>query len=245
MRHPEGFMSHPAFQFAGQPLIDISELFYDGNSQGGIMGGAVTAISQEWTRAVLGVTGMNYSVLLPRSVDFQRFYPIFAASYPDERVHGLLLSIAQLQWDRAETNGYAQHLTGAPYPNTPAHEVLLHIAFGDHQVAMVAAEIEARTIGARVHQPALVPGRHTDVAPYWGIPAIDAYPFAGSALVIWDSGTPAPPTTNMWPSAGHDPHEDPRHMASARIQKSEFLKTGGAVVDVCGAAPCTAAPVGG
>ena len=34
-----------------------SELFYDGNSQGGIMGGAATAVSTDWTRAVLGVPG--------------------------------------------------------------------------------------------------------------------------------------------------------------------------------------------
>ncbi|MCZ7526386.1 MAG: hypothetical protein M5U14_08455 [Acidimicrobiia bacterium] len=121
--------------------------------------------------------------------------------------------------------------------------MLLHVAFGDFQVTTYAADVEARTIGARVHQPALAPGRSTDVEPYWGIPAVDGYPFDGSAMVVWDSGTPAPPLTNTPPRDGRDPHEDPRFDAAARRQKSEFLRTGGVLIDVCDGAPCTAAPV--
>jgi len=242
VRDDEGLVTHPAFRVAGQPVIDTSELFYDGNSQGGIMGAATTAVSQEWTRAVLGVTGMNYSMLLPRSVDFEPFLPIFEAAYPNEREQLLLLEVIQLLWDRADPVGYVQHLTSDPYPGTPPHKVLLHVAFGDHQVAQVSAEILARAIGARVHQPALAPGRHTDLTPYWGIDPIGVSPFDGSALVIWDSGTPAPPLGNTPPKDGSDPHEFPRRQLAARLQKSEFLKPGGAVVDVCAGAPCLAPP---
>jgi CBS domain-containing protein len=38
----------------GRSLIDGERLFYDGNSQGGIMGGALTAFAPDYTRAVLG-----------------------------------------------------------------------------------------------------------------------------------------------------------------------------------------------
>ena len=48
-------------------MIDTSKLYYNGNSQGGILGGAFTAISPDATRTTLGVPGMNYSVLLNRS----------------------------------------------------------------------------------------------------------------------------------------------------------------------------------
>ncbi|GIU90637.1 MAG: hypothetical protein KatS3mg010_1736 [Acidimicrobiia bacterium] len=76
-------------------------------------------------------------------------------------------------WDRAEANGYAHHLTDDPLPNTPPHDVLLIEAFGDHQVANVATETMARTIGAKVWSPPLAPGR-TDLAnPFW---ALDADP---------------------------------------------------------------------
>jgi hypothetical protein len=72
MRSTHGFVSNPAFQAGGghTPVIDRSDVFYDGNSQGGILGGAATAVSNQWKRAVLGVPGMNDSTLLQRSVDF-------------------------------------------------------------------------------------------------------------------------------------------------------------------------------
>lgn len=243
MVHEQGLVSDPAFQAAGGPAIDTSDLFYDGNSQGGIMGGMATAVAQDWTRAVLGVPGMNYGLLLRRSTDFDQYALILEPAYPDELGRTLALSLIQMLWDRGETNGYANHLTDDPLPGTPEHDVLLHVAFGDFQVTTYAADVEARTIGARVHQPALAPGRSTDVEPYWGIPAVDGYPFDGSAMVVWDSGTPAPPLTNTPPRDGRDPHEDPRFDAAARRQKSEFLRTGGVLIDVCDGAPCTAAPV--
>ena len=37
------------------------------------MGGALTALAPDFTRAVLNVPAMNYSVLLPRSIDYAPF----------------------------------------------------------------------------------------------------------------------------------------------------------------------------
>jgi hypothetical protein len=150
----------------------------------------------------------------------------------------LLLSLIQLLWDRGEANGYALHMTSDPLPGTPPHTVLMHEAFADHQVANITTEVEARTIGAAVRWPALAPGRHTDVNPYFAIPQVSAFPFDGSALVVWDTGIPAPPTTNTPPRAGQDPHSAPRNSPRARLQKSEFLKPDGALIDVCDGAPC-------
>ena len=71
MIHPQGLGTDPAFQTAAaQSVIDTERLYYDGNSQGGIIGGALTALAPDFDRAVLGVPGMNYSTLLRRSVDF-------------------------------------------------------------------------------------------------------------------------------------------------------------------------------
>ena len=129
-------------------------------------------------------------------------------------------------------------MTDDPYPTRPA-QVLLHEAFGDHQVANVTTEIEARTIGAAIHKPALAPGR-LDYDPFFGLKALKPG-HRGSALIVWDSGTPPPPLGNEAPTAGVDPHEDPRADVGARRQKSEFLKVDGTVIDVCGGAPCVAA----
>ena len=92
-------------------------------------------------------------------------------------------------WDRGEPNGYAWHMTSDPLPNTPRHKVLQLLSFGDHQVANVATEVEARTIGSRLRVPAVDPGRHTDVQPYFGIPRDPRFPSDGDAtLVVWDIG---------------------------------------------------------
>jgi len=254
-RGQQGFVN---FMYAGRWMlkrdwgdvdVDRSHLYYDGNSQGGIMGGALTALAPDFTRAVLGVPGMNYSTLLRRSVDFDTYAHGDVAgtgdtplglyeAYPNELERPLLLSLIQLLWDRAEANGYALHMTGDPLPGTPAHEVLMHEAFADHQVANITTEVEARTIGASVRWPALAPGRHTDVNPYFGIPQVSTYPFDGSALVVWDTGIPAPPTTNTPPRAGQDPHSAPRNSPKARRQKSAFLQPDGALIDVCDGLPC-------
>jgi hypothetical protein len=239
LKAPTGFVADPAFRADGEPLIDPAAVFYDGNSQGGIMGGALMAVSTDIERGVLGVPGMNYSTLLERSVDFDPFYAVFAPNYPDRVDRTIAIGLAQMLWDRGEANGYAAHLTDSPLPGTPRHRVLLQVALGDHQVAPVAAEIEARTIGAAGHRPTYAPGRTADVEGMWGIPAI-TYPWPESAIVVFDSGAPVPPVENLPPRAGDDPHSDPREDVQANVQKSEFLKVDGRVVDVCNAAPCTA-----
>ena len=142
------------------------------------------------------------------------FYALLRPAYPGALERAVILSLTQVLWDRGEANGYALHMTRAPYLDTPRHTVLLHEAFGDHQVANVATETEARTIGARLRTPAVDPGRSLDREPFFGIRPIRNYPWGGNALVVWDIGslragglgTPPPPTTNTPPRLGVDPH---------------------------------------
>ncbi|HEX8074945.1 MAG TPA: hypothetical protein VF545_08185, partial [Thermoleophilaceae bacterium] len=162
MANPKGFNSSPLFRTAaGKPMLDTTRAYYDGNSQGGIIGGSLASVMVDGDRAVLGVPGMNYSTLLQRSTDFgtgkapdpsnpdlpEYSYGLYT-SYPNQLQRPLILSLMQILWDRAEADGYAHHMTDDPYPNTPPHQVMLHGGIGDHQVAQVAAETEARTIGA-------------------------------------------------------------------------------------------------
>nr|WP_202455022.1 hypothetical protein [Streptomyces sp. SID8367] len=239
--HRNGLPGDPAFRTAdGSPLIDTAHgLSYDGNSQGGILGGALVAAAKDVRRGVLGVTGMNYGLLLNRSADFAPFQQVLDAAYPDRLRQQIVLQLYQMVWDRGETNGYAQTLAGN------GDRVLMHLAYGDHQVANAAADVEARTLGARLLTPALAPGRSPDKVPYWGIRRAGKPPLReGSAMVVWDSGTPTPPLTNTPPTEpayGKDPHSDPRATAAARQQKATFLRTG-TVIDVCDRAPCRSLP---
>ncbi len=169
-------------------------LFWEGISQGAIMGGALTALEPDLTQSVLNVTGMNYSTLLRRSSDSGQYLDIanigLWAHYPNLQQRPLILSLMQLLWDRGEANGYAEHMTSDPLPNTPAHHVLLQMAYGDHQVSNLAGEVEARTIGAQVHTPELDPGRHWGVDPFFGLIPISSYPYSGDAAMVYYDGGP-------------------------------------------------------
>ncbi len=245
MDNPQGFASNPAFQSGGHSVINTSNLFYDGNSQGGIEGGLTTAVSPDIRRAVLGVTGIDYgNMLIQRSTDFASFKALLDAAYPDPSLYPVITDLIQQVWDRGDPDGYAPQMTTHPLPDSPTHTVLMQIAYGDFQVSMYAGAAEARTIGASAYEPALDPERSVDRNLFYGIPAIGHFPFNGSAVEIWDSGAgrvQAPPLGNIPPTAGSnniDPHEDPRKTPAAQEQISDFLQPGGSVVNVCGGSPC-------
>jgi hypothetical protein len=256
MISPSGFTTNGAFHqngtLATPSVLDTHHLYYNGNSQGGIMGGALTAIAPDFTRASLGVPAMNYSVLLPRSVDFDKFAEFLYPSYPDEEARPLIFDIMQLLWDRGEPDGYAARMTTNPLPDTPAHQVLLDAAFGDHQVSGYQAEVEARTIGARGHQPALYAGRWPQGQPLSGLPTIELYPYAGSAMYYWDGGpiresppgshhmvgTEPPPFANLPNRTGEDPHELPRNAPAEQQLVSDFFEGAIQSTDTCGEGPC-------
>ena len=140
-------------------MLDNSTLFYDGYSQGGIMGMALAAISTDFQRAVLGVVGMNYSMLLPRSVDFEEFEQIFVPAYPDSVDRAMVLGVIQMLGDRAEGGGYVRHVLDDPLPGTPPKKVLMHVAFGDWQVSELTGMVAARTMGAPIRRPVTAEGR--------------------------------------------------------------------------------------
>jgi hypothetical protein len=255
MIHPNGLGSDPAFQTDdGRSLIDNRRLYYDGNSQGGIIGGALTAVAPDFNRAALGVLGMNYSTLLTRSTDFgtgthdpsptpddplngfEYAYPLYKA-YPQLNERQLIFSLMQMLWDRAEPDGYAQHMTSHPYPDTPGHQVLLQAGYGDHQVSNYAAEVEARTIGARVlKRDMLRPGRSWEQQPWWGLKPVDPDRTAGvSVFTVWDGGSRPSPLGNVAQDNTYDddPHEWVRRTPAARAMKSAFLSPDSHIVDTC------------
>jgi hypothetical protein len=245
MLNPRGLAANPAFQQNGAAVIETKRLYYDGNSQGGIMGGMLTALAPDWNRAVLGVTGIDYAnLLVQRSTDFAPFGSIVYAAYPDQSIHPLILDLMQQLWDRGDPDGYAEQMTSHPLTGTPPHQVLMQVAYGDHQVSMYAAAVEARTVGASAYRPALDATRAADGRLFFGLPSIAKFPFRGSAIEIWDSGpgrVQPPPISNLPPvdsTTNIDPHEDVRNTPAAQLQMSDFWRPSGKVADVCAGRPC-------
>lgn len=212
---------------SGKPtvIVDSERRYYYGNSQGGILGGAYVALSTDIQRAVLGVGGTPYNVLLHRSKDFTVYFLLLQTMYPDPLEAAMWLGYMQTVWDPAESSGYARAMNSEPLPGTTARDVLLQVAIGDTQVTTLGAHIQARAYGAALIRPA--------VRPVWGLEEVDG-PHTGSALVEWDYGLDEP-FENVPPS-GDDPHERPRRDESGMAQLGHFLATG-EIVNYCDG-PC-------
>jgi hypothetical protein len=251
MINPHGLASDPAFQRGGRPVIDTSHLFYDGNSTGGIQGGITTAVAPDFRRAVLGVTGVDWAnLLIPRTSGIGSLGVIAFCRFPDLSLRPVILDLMQQLWDRGDPDGYAPYMTSHPLADTPSHTVLMQIAYGDKEVPMYAAAVEARTIGAFAYQPALdlATNRIRDRNLLFGVPTIPSYPFAGSAIVVWDAGpglVRPPPVASIpglvnAPPPNFDPHEVVSYTPAAQAQISDFLEPNGAVIDVCNDQPCRA-----
>jgi predicted acyl esterase len=268
MAHPQGFAAIPEFQddASGRPVFDRSEIFYNGNSQGGIFGGVVLAASKDVNRGVLGSLGMNYSTLLTRSKNFDEYAGLLYNSYTDPLDRQLLFSMMQMLWDRSENNAYASHLVDNSAFGGPTNVVKLDPMFGDPQVTMFSAEVMARTMGVpfddrqTLHVETLgaeylgVNGRrHPGVAPYEGLAPL-AYgtdAVKGSALMVWDTNhagaySHIPPITNTPPRTGPDNHDASQKAKYGRCQMAHFLRTGGELIDILpvqfGGQPCPAVP---
>ncbi len=234
-----GFVTDPAFQDAdGVGVIDPDRLALLGASQGGILGGVASALTADWEQVILAVPGLGYNLLIPRSIDFDEFAPVFEESYPDPLDRTIAREMMEMLWDRGENAGWTQHLTADPYDGAPEKNVLLLEAFGDHQVANVSTEKLARTLGVPVRTPGLADGRSTDVEPFFGIDPITSLPHIGSGLVMWDFGTPAPPTANVPPREGEDPHGKLGDVPEALGMAVAFIEPDGPIIDVCGGEPC-------
>jgi hypothetical protein len=149
-------------------------------------------------------------------------------------------------------------MTDDPLPSTPPHQVLMNVAFGDHQVTIYQADVEARTVGARAHRPALFPGRWPDTDVLWRVPPIRKLPYAGSAIYYWDTGpvrtdpltgaqvgVEPPPYENLPNRSGVDPHGAPRATPAEQQLVSDFFAGSILESDDCGGGPCFAAGFSG
>ncbi len=262
LAHPDGFRDHPAFQKGngsspGEPLIEPNEVYWVGASQGGIFGGALTAIAPDFTRAALVVGAMNYSTLLVRSSNWPDYGEVMYSAYTDELERPLIFSLIQMLWDLGEPNGYSHVMTDDPPPDTPEHTISMHVALGDHQVSNFASDVQARTIQASTNANPIDPRRWPDYEALWNVPrlAADDFPYTGNSIIYWDGGpvrpdpldlggligTGVPPYANIPPDPDwEDPHGAPRGASGPVAMISSFLQPNGYIdaTAICGNDPC-------
>lgn len=197
--------------------IDPDHAYYYGISQGGISGVVYMALSQDVERGALGVTGQPYSLLLPRSVDFNPFLEIMDRTWSDAREQQLLIALAQMPWDRVEPTGYSHHVTQNALPGTAPKEVLMRVAIGDHQVTTLGAHIMARSMRA-THLT-------TGLRDVFGLETATATT-SGSFYTEYAFGLPEVPDCGVPMDLCEDPHGEVRRNEAARAQLHEFFRDG-------------------
>jgi len=222
----------------GDPVLtfDPSERYYFGNSQGGIMGTSLAGVSLEIERFNLGVGGVSYAIMIPRSSNWQTYGAIMRNGYRRQLFRALLMQMVQSMWDLSEPSTYAPHVLRDTLPcgldearcpggRTPPHHVLYQIGVDDDQVANITSDIAARTMGL----PILTP------SPYLPYGLDEVSTSVPDAMVIFAiPGTPVLPIGTRDPGSAPNPaHEGPRRSAAARAQIDAFCRPDGVVTVTC------------
>ncbi len=203
--------------------IDGSRTYYYGVGQGGMFGATTMALSADLDRAVLDAAGQPYTLLMPRSVDFDPFAERLRVAYSDPREIWMALGLAQILWDRTEPAGYAHTLLENPLPGAGDHAVLLRAALGDHRVNGLGSQMMARTIGLPQLDTDLsqVPG----LEEVWGL-SPQPGPIEGSGYVEYYFGLPFDPLEAAPQRECEDPHDQLGVLPEARAQLDAFLERG-------------------
>ena len=204
-----------------QLLYDPDEMVYYGISQGHIYGVPMLTMSPYIDRAVLGVGGGSYSLMMTRANSFRDLFAIIGAYLGEPVQVQKFLMLSQHAWDRTDPMTYARHLIDDPYPWQNAdRRYLMHMGLGDHSVNNLASEWLHRTVGAPILAPTPV-----DI---YGMETTEG-PVEGSALTVIDFSLEVTPgIENRLP--GDDElncvHEQIRQEAEIQEQIDVFFKEG-------------------
>ena len=223
----------PELRVNGRVIIDSSQVYYYGISNGGVQGLTFLALSPDVKRGALTVPGGFWNVMMWRSANFQQLVPLLSASYADPLDRQLLIALSQSLWDTTDPATYAPYIVKAPLPGVGgAKQVLYQEGVGDAQVPNLTTRMIVRTMG--------IPLLSQPVDEVWGIPLAKG-PLP-SAYVQFDIGQSPRPGDDNTPPMNNPVHEAIRRLESAKQQLQGFLKDGGVVTDTCGGKPCVFPP---
>jgi len=229
------FVNDPAVTFNGKSVIsqNRSDWHYTGNSQGGIMGAVYISSSTDVEKAVLGVGGAPYGILLPRSTDFSTLFDVLKLKYPRSIDRMEALALIQALWDRMDGSGWASYITRGGLPNTPAHRAIWHYGLGDAQVSWLGCHAVSLSAGASMFQSNVHEGNET--LTQFNLVPDNAVLTSGSAVMGFNYNLPQVPFVNIPPNDGFDAHECPRRTPEAQAQMAHFFYTG-EIVNTCNGA---------
>lgn len=225
---------NPGSTNAGALLYDPSKVRFFGGSQGGILGGILSALDPNLQRSVLHVAAAGWTQFMTRSEPFKPFLFLMDLSVEDPLEEQKLIAALAMYFDRVDPSTYAPYLLDQELPWGPpgqaaTRQVLLQIVTADSHVANFGSYYYARSLGL----PLLVPSVR---APSL-IPEANA-PYNGSALAILDMLQDESFYLSCQPPEGPNPgHTCLRETWQAQQQIDAFLRRG-EVINPCGNQGC-------
>jgi hypothetical protein len=218
----------PELQHEGHSVIDDGDPYWLGISQGGIFGGTVMALSQDTTKGALLVGGVNYPVMIGRSVDFEEYELVYKAWYDRRIDRELLMNVMSSLWDWTDPGAWLHRTVHDPLPNTPAKQILYQIARDDAQVPNLSSDMAVRALGIPLMSPSIV-------TP-WGIETTtEPVP---SAYVYYDMLVEPLPEGNQVAEDDNGSHGQQRYVDAAREQMHRFWQPDGMVENFCDTDGC-------
>ncbi|KAH3766727.1 ATP-dependent DNA helicase RecG [Pelomyxa schiedti] len=212
-------VNDPEMQASGISLIDSTRYGFYGLSEGSIVGGGYLGMSDMLNKAVMGVGGTPFSVILPRNFAFHYINMMLRITVYTQREIRLLLSLYQALWDPADFSGWVESL------NRDRKPILIQSAIDDLVVSNYATHILARSLQ---NTTLIAP----EARPVWPlesrVPPEPQNSTTTSWMVEWmfDSVEPLPDTSNPPPRSSPNPHPCPCRLENGQDQAWEFLSNG-------------------
>jgi len=215
------------FRVDGNALVDPSQVYFQGISQGHILGATYAAISPDIQKAVLTSGGANFSTLMFRARPFLGFLGIIAAAVPDALEQQKFATLCQFVFDRIDPYTYSAFLLGNDLDGSRMNrQILMQMGVGDSEVPNLGSELHARAAGLQVLQPSPVA-----TPPLMSIAEGSG---AESAFALYDFQVePFPSVTPAPADVGNRVHNDLRGLTASMRQLDAFLRPGGRVEQFC------------
>jgi hypothetical protein len=200
-------------QLSTMPALATSGSAYFGNSMGGTLGQTIAALSPDIHRYAIGVGGMAFSVMMPRTHEWSEIEVFWNRAYKTQLERDLLLVMSQTSWDLAESSTFGPHILQDPLPGGAVATMVFQTGLADCDTTNIASAIAERTIG---------------------LSALDDTSPQTNAYVIYNLGAAPLPDNTLPPPVEDGVHECVRRDPRAQQQIADFLTTANPVTDTCG-----------
>jgi hypothetical protein len=216
----------PAFEIDGRPAFDPEHIYFQGISQGHILGGTYSALSPFIERSVLSVGGADFSAIMFRARPFTGFLGIIASTLPNNLEQQKFALLSQSIFDRIDPWTYTRYLLSNDLDGTPMQRrVLMQMGRGDTEVPNLGTELHARVAGLPVLDP--MPWTPSFMSP-------SPQPVADSALAVYDFGVDPFPAIECTPATdGNGVHDALRGLTASMRQIDAFLRPDGQIRSFC------------